>query len=406
MMLMSRAQSLSARRGVSLIEALMAVGVILIGLVGIMSLLPLGGRFASDTVSLNRGSTLVANAYARLHSRGLLRPAGWLQLADHAATATAAVGLPQDEWMSTSVCIDPLYLANPQNRIPESAGGYYTRYVALGTNGYRRNRFPFYKEIHNPLMDPSERTTASNRWPAMPRMVRVSGSRETGSSRSVWAGTEAMLTAQDNDELVFQLTDDTTLEPALFAAGTAVGQRPDDQADIAGHYSWIATVNPLPGTKFASLAVVVYRNRQRGFLTRRNRDGVAQGPDGNAKAERLAWVISATGFDGGAGGAVVIAAAANTSSDIRSGGWVMLSRNVSGSGPFFRWYRIRATLGEPVIAELEDPIHGTERSVWQRKLLLDGSDWSFVAGQPAGQTLVTLVDDVVSVTEYTIKLRS
>ena len=46
------------RRAVTLVEVIFAVGVVLVGLLGVMSILPLAGRRAEDSINLNVGAAM------------------------------------------------------------------------------------------------------------------------------------------------------------------------------------------------------------------------------------------------------------------------------------------------------------------------------------------------------------
>lgn len=398
------------RRGVTLVEVLFAIGLILVGMVGLISVIPVAGHQAQDTISLNAGAAMATSAYGELKSRQFLDPDNWVTVDDTALSYSLISPLAA----TSSVCIDPLYMADRRNYVADTVatGGYYIPYSAMVTNGHRRFRFPYYKENHNPLVDPSLPTTAATQWPtAGTRLTRVSVDRPAQSGVQMISQSEAMLLSQGGDDLAVYLTKDRTLNPVLESSQAIVGGIPTGQTSVNGRFSWMATVNPLPGSPFASVSTVIFRTRDRSFYTAANHAGPAAVPRDNASGERLAYVTEAYGFQGGAGGTVVIAAARNTPSKLRVNDWLMMSRNVGGA-TLHRWYRVMSTIDEPLETTMPDPVHGTTREIWARRIMLDGPDWSFgfPTGAPADSTVadntvVTLVDNVVAVTEHTVRIQ-
>lgn len=393
------------RHGVTLVEVLFAIGLILVGMVGLISVIPVAGHQAQDAISLNTGAAMATTAYGELKSREFLNPNNWVLAQDSGASASATM-FPPALVGRASVCIDPIYMADRQNYVAEPAGGYYIPYSAQGTNGHRRFRFPYYKENHNPLVDPSLPTVSGTQWPNGPRMFRASVDRASQSGVQMISQAEATLLSQGADDLAIFLTKDRTLNPVLEAAPATFDGIPTGQTSVGGRYTWMATVNPLPGSPFVSVSTVIFRGRDRSFYTAANSFGPASLPRDNAAGERLAYVTEWYGFQGGAGGTVVIAAARNTPSDLRVNDWLMLSRNVPGVGTLHRWYRVMSTIDEPVETTLADPVHGTQREVWARRIMLDGPDWTFdSAPGVADDTFVTLVDNIVAVTEHTVRIQ-
>lgn len=66
------------RHGISLLEVLISMGILTVGLVSVLSMIPAGRSQAMKANAYDRGTTLAANAAADLINRGLIRPAGWL----------------------------------------------------------------------------------------------------------------------------------------------------------------------------------------------------------------------------------------------------------------------------------------------------------------------------------------
>ena len=66
------------RHGISLLEVLISMGILTVGLVSVLSMIPAGRSQTIKANAYDRGTTLAANAAADLINRGLIRPAGWL----------------------------------------------------------------------------------------------------------------------------------------------------------------------------------------------------------------------------------------------------------------------------------------------------------------------------------------
>jgi hypothetical protein len=72
-MVFTRTQPAHAPRGITLLEVLIAMGILTIGLVSVAALVPAGRSQAMKAAIYDRSSTLAANAVADLVSRGFLR---------------------------------------------------------------------------------------------------------------------------------------------------------------------------------------------------------------------------------------------------------------------------------------------------------------------------------------------
>ncbi len=409
----------TVRQGVTLIEVVFAIGVILIGLLGLISILPLAGRRAQDAIDLNVGAVMGERVLKELESRRYLTNGRLKRLRADTSDGTSLNDIPTLTISPAlnSFCIDPIF-ASSSAPLPAPAT----------PNGYTRATFPFYRPTHNPLADPSTASsTAPLGWPtAQPRMTRV-GIFKTVSTIDVFlSSAEALAIVENPDDLIVTRPDDRT-QNATFRDSelTAISGALEYGARIPrGEYTWIATVNPMPGGVYASISIVILKKRERNFEVPLGTAGAAS-PQGNAIGERVAYVTYGAGFDGGAGGVVHLVSSDKTVPSIRSDSWVMLSRNVTGvaGGPnVHRWYRVvsvsnepeRFTIGATVNPEpnlgAPVPTSAQGQEVWRHKVLLDGPDWAF--GHDSGtqyadntflnNTYATIVSDVVSVTERVV----
>ena len=65
------------RRGISLLEVLIAIGILSVGLVSVLALIPAGRAQTSKASALDRTALLAMNGAADFVARGFARPAGW-----------------------------------------------------------------------------------------------------------------------------------------------------------------------------------------------------------------------------------------------------------------------------------------------------------------------------------------
>jgi len=395
-----------ARRAVTLVEVIFSIGVILIGLLGLLSILPLAGRRSQDSISFNTGSAMSDNVLTQLLSSRFLSRGELLALDG------TVIGLTTAAPPLVPFVIDPLFCSSFEEAANVSTTDPITVPPTLAGNGYAESVFPHFNTNYSPLLDPSN--SGSLTWATpQPRLLRVGVRRRipsplppAGHTNFFLDAEQARTLVESNDDLPILRPRDTTL-PSRYvtlqsssASPLAYGKRIP-----SGEYTWIATVDPLPGGVYASISVVVMRKRERDFVLPRTTTGATE-PSENTLGERVAFVSNAIGFQGGAGGVVELRGTAAVSPSIRSSDWIMLSRNIPTLPPtippngFHRWYRVVSAEPEPVIT-------GTPR-VWIQQVMLDGPDWSFgvlpaTAGLP-DNTIATIVRDVVSVSERVVLL--
>ena len=392
------------RSAVTLVEVIISIGVVLIGMLGLLSILPLAGQRARDAIGQDAASEMGDAVLKELQSRRLLSQGNLIDM-------YGAV-VPTNGASFFGFCLDPLYVAN-QNQTFTAPG-----------NGYADDFFPCFFDDHDPLLNPSDSSASVIPWPAVqPRLQRV--------------GLDALVSPQEMARMIAQSPDDllVTRPQDRSRSLQLLGLQPDDNLEYgrrvpAGEFSWLATVSPLESGRFASVSVVVIRNRDANldfpsaFVTE---------PRDNGVNERIAYVSHASGFQGGAGGTVFLAASVNTLSSLRSNDWVMLSREVNPVTHFavHRWYRVASVANEATKVRTDsdpsmDPpsvdsnlggrlptATGTE--VWLQKVLLDGADWDFGFANDSttglspmerfrDNTFATIVQDVVSVTERIVRM--
>jgi len=391
-------------RGVSLVEVIFSIGVIVIGILGVMSIMPLAGRRAQDSVSMSVGAAMGDSIAAeilsnRWNQKGQLRILTPANVAVRTVTDSAVAPYSYTPTVFTlpdvPFCIDPMLIRSD------------TTVTALSDqSGFNTVYFPYYKPTHNPVVDPSEigaATLAELGGPApFRRLIRVGLLRAASdvtplNKANLLTTSEAFHVGERGDDIRFDRPKDRTL-PAIISGDRATnlpGSTDYGTRFGSGDYSWIATVVPEQTPGYATMSVVVIRNRLRNFDMPTSFP--AANPDRNAAAERLAIINSSNGFVGGAGGMVGITSNLNTVSRMLPGQWVMLSGFTRNQIPVHRWYRIAALGGEAV----DNVAAGT----WSRELYLDGADWDFL-NPTLPPTFMTIVDGVVSVTNHFVRLES
>ena len=396
------------RRAVTLVEVIFAIGVILIGLLGLLSILPLAGKRSQDSISLSTGPQIANRVLAELKSnrflsRNLVQSSNLLPRPDYIVppenllqpiykrNLDGTLELDTDgkpiiiRWFTTPVCLDPILVSSPVT-------------IDQQEQGYDVGKFPYLNKRYFPPSDPLTTTLETNR--TQPRMYRF-GIRD---SQGVVPGTVARVFSENRDDLINTRPIDSSIPVRLsdgeitpISDGLEYGKRIP-----SGEFSWMVTVNPLPGGVYASVAVVVIRNRtlELEFPPAKNHVG-----------ERLVNVSYAMGFRGGAGGVAHLECSTDVDSSLVPGDWVMLSRNElishTDGRPMINqrhhWYRVVGLDGDPQI----------NGSAWTRKVLLDGPDWNFgyrANGTPDPSkdidtyTYATIVSGVVCVKEAVLKL--
>ncbi|MCA9122873.1 MAG: prepilin-type N-terminal cleavage/methylation domain-containing protein [Planctomycetaceae bacterium] len=335
------------RRGVSLLEVMISMGVIAIGLAGVIAILPVALYHIGRGTVLDNASRVGLNAVEEFDLRGMGRPLQWryrTNLLPDPATA-------RNGW-ATAFAIDPWFIAN-------------------NSSDANAEEFPY-------------GTTTS-----VPRMVRVSLRSSPSGTPSIMGSAQAEEIFVSQDELVFDLPLDRTQPPTqVFGAGTARRQ-------YEGTISWMATVAPVYSSAdrdLYTLSVVVFHNRA---VT-------------DTAAER---VVDVRDFlaNGLSGGDITLQGASPDDLELQAGNWIMLMDFISSGVPFFRWYRVVATEESARISgaswQREVTLHGAD---WPSSLVQSTTTFWGTTPPPAGYvpTRAAIVGNVVAVYEKTIRLET
>lgn len=374
----ARRRELGRRRaGVSLLEVLFSIGVVLVGLAGIAALLPVAGMQANKGALADSAARLGADAIREFHVRSMGNPKAWRWF-DPSVSQFREVTVPDELIAGYSFCLDP-------------------RFVAQGDVSFdpvRRNGFPYLDDLYPPG------TTVS-----MPRITL--SPRPSVLAGFVMSTLHANQVFTSDDNLVFDLPKDRSLGPVQNFS-RAPGALPEEQRaplrrSTTGSLSWLATIVPKLDqmgnlTSEYILSIVVF--------SRRIIDPALTNED--LAKERVVVVSDFySGEPAVGGGDLQLATRRNNAADLelRSGDWVMLSGMKPRPGlptpiQVHRWFR--------VVNAGEEPILGSP-GVWVRDVTLVGPDWDeqqLIQITPQAKTQVTIARGAVAVFEKTIRLET
>ena len=376
-----RSQSpFSAPHGISLIEVLVSMFVLLFGLMGVAALFPVGNYYAQTGENQDLGTSLAQSAFEDLHARGLLRPEKWLY----------ADGTP---------FIDP-----NTDRFPTTDPGYAFVIDPLGAFNVAEVKFPYgarFVQSDNPKDNPWNPNPLGgplllgNDWPVRRMTLNVDPNSAafapmTGQVAETIFSLRDDLAIEEPDEddrPVMQLWDwdQTTTPPTPLAR------------QYKGNYTWLATVVPTSTEALAALqpddsgygshlyevSVVVFRRRDK---------------TPSAESEMLLDAVMLTG-----GNEVELYIAGSTNpedldtamKEIRPGMWISLMGVNQTSGLFMmKWYRLLAMDDETDISNTAGPSNGLP----VRRAMLDGPEWPMANATVATDLKAAILPGVVSVT--------
>lgn len=417
------------RAGITILEVMFAMGVAIIGLLGIASLLPLAARNASESARASEGQALAHTWYDELIVRGIDRRANWQYFLDF-KDGTTNPGFYSYSTLTTNknsyngaqrvlnkqaVCIDPYFLSSRDVRSAMTSGKF-NQPIVDAHRWYRPAVFPYYLDAYNPVVDPAYTVSSQSTFAYtvdQPRMVRVTLGQ---GSAQIAARVVQQLFASGDDLAVDTEASDLSIAPTRNRGDVANTLL---RMNSKGEYSWLATISPtdtLTSTdtvESALLSLVVIHKRDLVFFDPTSPPTRSGPPDieGKPQGERMFRVVpqydstsTPVPFRGGHGGTVTLVASDGVSSRIHVGDWVMLAKNRTATQSVFRWFRVIATEGEAEYGKINqfDPTATATSApddVWARKVVLDGPDWSFDATSP---TLATYIPGTVAVYERMI----
>lgn len=429
------------RMGLTIMEVLISIGVILVGLLGVSALIPVAAENARSAIRTDVAVRYGVSITSELRARGIgdltnyirrdndPRNDDFLGANTNTVARPIALGVPNDSpsmrlatngngiprsGVLASFCIDPLLLS--QFQTPAE-----TTLSPNNRNAYDRSRFPYYNEYYNGLPRPNEQLANLGSGFPLPRMWRIAPPSLTSSVRFL-SPTVAWNFASSESELSFQSPDDR-LDPVgqivnvyqyNVAGSEASGIGAVASRQTEDLFTWFATLVPPPdGSNTYKLSTVVVERRGIGeaplqtdmnpYLARTTRD--------NYKAERVVWIESAISL--GSTTEVEVYGNELVSDKIVANQWVMLSAQpaitVSGNvipsptlPAVHRWFRV-LQVGESVPGTYTSPAGSFDG--WRRRVVLDGPNWSFAnGGSMIDDTYMTIIDGAVAVIENDIRL--
>lgn len=427
------------RAGLTIMEALISIGVVLIGLLGISALIPIAAEDATTSIRTDAAVRYGASITADLRARnvGALRNVVRLDVDprnDDASIPNGAplfkpvgLGAPNDSpsmrlaaplrvGALASFCIDPLFLAQHQ-RVGEISGG--AAMLPNNRNAYQRDRFPYYNEFYTGLTPPNEQlSNVGNGFP-LPRMWRVSYAATSGAG-FLPPALAAWLTSSDN-ELSFSRGDDK-LDPVAQIVDVQTRLSASDRnspvvsigaRQRANRFSWLATLSPPPdGGSIYKMSTVVVENRDFANVPTRSfvDPYLARNPRENFESERVVWIAEAVSL--GSVTEVEVYGNALVSDKIIANQWVMLSaQSYLGGAPsratpaIHRWFRV-VQVG-PVERGTFSVAPAGSIDGWKRRVVLDGPSWAFGTGDASllNDTFMTIVEGAVAVIESDVRVQ-
>ncbi|MEX2167920.1 MAG: prepilin-type N-terminal cleavage/methylation domain-containing protein [Pirellulales bacterium] len=395
------------RRGISLTEVLISMGLLAIGLLGVAAMFPVGSYYLLKGEISDRGSAAAQAAFSDLVNRGMLQPEAWMMGNSTSfwneslpkrywnATAMQRATFPHSTWGSVYV-LDPLGVMSA----PTTAG--YTppvvsqfpivnvfNFTCTGANSpswqpwnYATKRYPIRRVTLNPMLPlatPAERQRA---------------------------GLIAEQLFYSQDDLAIELPEQNDRPGQVRWDATGTTRAYD------GHYSWIATVSPTtyaatvglwagsPGASLYDVSVAVFHRR----------------PVSEPAAERqvLAAVISSGTSGGqllltrfpppqGSGGTTKDTSATTPFEHLKLGQYVTLygphpQGNNAQPFLFFQWYRVVSIEGEGQNLNEEGVPQTNPQPLDRRIVTLRGPDWPWLPA--ANVTTGTLLSNDLRVGIY------
>lgn len=353
--------------GISLIEVLISMFVLLFGLMGVAAIFPVGNHYVVEGEKFDLASGIAQNAFEEMVSRGMLRPEVWLYasnpIGNESFDPRGVVPLPhpgthplviQDSNGPTAgsfngtdarILAGRAFVIDPMGAAADFADGvansvFYPFGSLIGTNNN--------KEALNTLMPPIWHTDqrgpfSENFWPV--RRITLPVPDTTGTTAYAAMNTPVA-------ETIFRLRDDLAVEQPDESDRPSIQRWDIDttsntllRRQYKGDYSWLATIVPTTNRGLEALqpssadygeincdvSVVVFRKRD-------------ETP--SAESERL---IEAELLQGGE---LVIYSSSNDNveakeavdaavEDLRPGNWISLMGVNQTTGDFvMKWYRL------------------------------------------------------------------
>lgn len=427
------------RRGISLLEVLISMFVLLFGLMGVASLFPVGSHYAAQGEQFDRSTALSDAAFDELLARGMLKPESWLygNPLKNANNATY-----NDTTVSANTANNDVEVINPNTKLfnltlPAVGPGRAFVIDPVGAAAAidpQAQYFPFW----NYLVDapnvgmPSAWQTAPATWPnpanwpiqedAWPIRRVTLPAPEYASARPFQV--LPLLVA----DTIFSLHDTLSVElpdeddrPAIQRWKTVdpdgAPEEPDDPRDdillrrqYEANYTWLASVVPVTNEGLAALQPASSQYGSKAYdvsvaVFHRREEAPSDTSERLLEAEYLAGgeliLFNRNNDDDGA------QAVDDALEDIRPGNWIAVAGVNQTNGNFLmKWYRLLSLDNETEI--IDNVTVGTNtQTVRGRRAMLDGPEWPenpLVPGFSPNLRAI-LLPGIVSVTTRSIPMQ-
>ncbi len=400
----------AGRNGISLIEVLISMFVLLFGLMGVAAIFPVGNHFVVEGEKFDLGSALAQNAFEELKGRGLLRPEVWHyadpnnNAGDEVSQSTVTENRPARGEFDASVMQSATLSGNPNPNV-----GRFNMVGALGSGhafvldplGNAEEPSLSDLDLFPRATDFSGNLVKGNPWfqdgSNRPIGFRMQLGGERWPARRITVLDAAGQIRTEVAETIFRLRDDLTTEQpdeadipsrqlwrTVDVDGT-IDETSDDQLllrQYKGDYSWLATIVPTTNRGLQALqpaddhygeiacdvSVVVFRKR----------DFASQGGERMLLAELLV------------GGELLVYSLQSDSNDardevndalddIRAGGWISLMGVDQATGDFvLKWYRILSMGYKEDTENVVVHTQNGEQTAVGRRMMVAGPDWPAV----------------------------
>ena len=372
--------------GMSLIEVLISMFVLLFGLMGVAAIFPVGNHYVVEGEKYDLASGIAQNAFEELRARGMLQPEFWM----YANVPLGTLAVPGSRFVMQKNSTDPepgtFNMEYPPSATAPGPGNVFV-IDPLGSANVNEIHFPFALQAIPP--------TLSNMWYVNRSQYAFSGPPYLPGT--VWPVRRITLPQAGNfpmatgvAETIFRLRDDLSVDQPKKSDVPSI-QRWDVDAtnsllrrQYKGNYSWLATIVPTTRTGVDALqpshdaygqipcdvSVVVFRKRDETPSDTSERFTFAELLPGNE------LVIYALNTDPVTAKADLDAAV----EDIRPGNWIALTGINRTTGDFImKWYRILSLDDETVDIDVFT-LGGARKG---RRAMLIGPDWPATSAQQA-----------------------
>ncbi|MBX3424976.1 MAG: hypothetical protein KF688_04785 [Pirellulales bacterium] len=397
-----------ARGGISLLEVLISMFVLLFGLMGVAAMFPVGNHYAAQGQRFDRAAAAAPAAFAELKTRGYLRPEKWLyaplpptlagqvRISDpqnqiypvmltghHGPNYTGEFNLPYPAAINQphpgfAYVLDPLGVAAVVNPNPADANAAYFPGSMFDTSGSVTHEG--YPNVANPW---NSGGLAGQEWPI--RRITIGQFVPSALSRPM-PRTIAETTVTIRDELSVAVPKNGDLPgQQLWKLADPNGTEKDFSDDLplarqySGNYSWLATIAPA---NTASVVALQPGHSDYGLLAYEvsvalfsRRDEVPSPQSERAIAAEMTIGGELVAYSPGYSNDD-LDAVNNALKDIRAGQWIAVAGVHATTGNFLlKWYRI-LSLQDEISDTTDDQITLSNGSrVLGRRLMLDGPEW-------------------------------